>query len=191
MSKYIHEILYNIIFLYLVFYDKHTFQKMNQCTNKIHVINLFDIKLRYHSGLNNKISKNYSHIVKLNAINNSKISNVNHMTKLKESQARWTCGIKNICDEIINLKNLEILNSNDNTKISNVNHITKLKELDAYGLYWINNEGIINFKNLEIFNACYNSKITNINHVTKLKELIKKRWLISCIYLLVYILSNT
>ena len=37
MNQHIHEILYNIIPTHLKFYDKHTFQKMNKCTDKIYV----------------------------------------------------------------------------------------------------------------------------------------------------------
>jgi hypothetical protein len=51
-------------------------------------------------------------VIKLNANNNSKITNINHMTKLKVLCAFGSCGINN--RGIINLTNLEVLNANNN-----------------------------------------------------------------------------
>ena len=46
----------------------------------------------HKSGINDEGIKNLN-LEKLNAYNNSKITNVNHMTKLKELDARGDCGI--------------------------------------------------------------------------------------------------
>ena len=62
--------------------------------------------------LNDEILKNYKHVIKLNAKNNSKITNINHMTKLKVLCAFGSCGINN--RGIINLTNLEVSNANNN-----------------------------------------------------------------------------
>ena len=78
---------------------------------------------------------------------NSKITNINHMTKLKELVAQGSCGIND--EGINNLNNIEILYVGDNSKITNINHMTKLKELDAQGTCGISDEGIISLNNLE------------------------------------------
>ena len=43
MNHRIHEILYGMVFPYLDFYDKHKFQKINKCMDRIHVKDLYDI----------------------------------------------------------------------------------------------------------------------------------------------------
>ena len=50
MDQSIHEILYNVVFAYLGFYDKHQFQKINKYTNMIQVKDLYHID-------NNKITR--------------------------------------------------------------------------------------------------------------------------------------
>jgi len=90
---HIHQILLNIIFEYLEFYDKHIFKRINKYANKIRIIDLYNIDFRYLRDLDNKILMNYSDAIKLNADCNSNITNVNHMTKLKESGAQYSCGI--------------------------------------------------------------------------------------------------
>jgi len=166
---HIHEILYNVIFTYLEFYDKHTFQKMNKYTNKIHIKNLYDIDEIYLGELDDKIIKKYRHVTKLNAKNNFGITNINHMTKLKELNASESWGVCRIGDDsLVNLTNLEILNAYDNRRITNVNHMTNLKELDASFTCGISDEGIKQLKKIKILTAIDNYKITNINRVTKL-----------------------
>ena len=68
-------------------------------------------------------------IEKLNANNNKKIKNVNHLSKLKILDCSYNCGIDQ--EGIKDLQLIEELNANDNKKIKNVNHLTKLKILDC------------------------------------------------------------
>ena len=63
---------------------------------------------------------------KLDATHNKKITNVNHMTNLKDLDASGNCGIDN--DGIKNI-NPEKLNIEYNGKITDVKHMTNLKEL--------------------------------------------------------------
>ena len=51
MKQYIHEILCNLIFNYLNFYDKHKFQKINRYTNKIQIIDLWSIDRIKYEGI--------------------------------------------------------------------------------------------------------------------------------------------
>ena len=155
MNRCSHEFLYNVVFVYLDFYDKHKFQKINKYMNTIHVKDLFN--------LNNDVLKNYKYVVKLYACNNIKITNINHMAKLKELDASCDCGIGD--GGILDLTNLEILNAHSNSKRTDINHMTKIIELNACSTCGINNRGILNPSNLEILNVQYNIKITNINYI--------------------------
>src|SRR3989304_781066 len=111
----------------------------------------------------------YIRVSQLDAGNNSKITTLNHMTKLS---ILWADCMSNIDDKGIIDVNLEKLYANHNSKITNVNHMTKLKKLVAYGdKCGLDDNGIINV-NLETLYISSNSKITNINHMTKLKKLV-------------------
>jgi len=161
----IHDILNNIVFKYLSFYDKHVFKKINKYNDNIKIVNLFDIGHIYLMKLDDSILTHYSHVVKLGASHNCKISNVNHMKKIKHLNARGTCsinvnGIKNI--------NLEVLDASYNPKITDVNHMVDLRDLTACRSCGICDRGIKNV-NLEILLSCHNSKISNVNHMTNLK----------------------
>jgi len=96
---------------------------------------------------------------KLEASCNQKISNVNHMTNLKELLARNDCGIDD--RGIINI-NLEKLDADCNPRITNVNHMTNLKVLSACRNCGIDDDGIkdINFDKLCKFYPIFNHKIT-------------------------------
>ena len=89
---------------------------------------MYSIKKKYLTRLNDKILSNYKYVQKLNACNNPKITNVNHMTNLKVLNASVNCGID---DKGIKEVDLEILCAYSNSKITNVNHMSNLKELDA------------------------------------------------------------
>ena len=68
-------------------------------------------------------------LIELDASENGKISNVNHMTKLKVLSA---CGSDHgIDNDGIRRLNLEELNVDRNTKITNINHLINLKILNA------------------------------------------------------------
>ena len=90
MNKNIHQILHNIVFRYLNFYDKHTFQKISKYTNNIHIIDLSNIDKIYLDKLDDAILKNYEHVNILDASNNKIITNINHMVKLTELYADYS-----------------------------------------------------------------------------------------------------
>jgi len=159
MNKNIHEILYTVIF------SKNW---INTPVSYIQIKDLYSIDKKYLYKLNDKIIKKYKHVTKLHTGYNSKITNINHLTKLKVLCAH---GISGLNDGIIILNDLEIFNASGNPKITNINNLTKLKVLNAYGSCGITDEGIINLKKIEILDASCNCQITNINHMTKIKEL--------------------
>ena len=66
MNHYVHEILHNVIFTYLKFYDKHVFQKLNKYTNTIYIKYLLCIYDRkYINKLDDNILKTYKHATKI------------------------------------------------------------------------------------------------------------------------------
>ena len=69
----IYEILCTIIFNYLDFYVKHTFKRIRKFMNQIFVTDSYNIEWKYLDKLN------YKFAVELNAHDNPKISDVNHM----------------------------------------------------------------------------------------------------------------
>ena len=106
MATRIYEILNNIVFIHLDFYDKHTFQKVNSYTKKINIVDLSEIDEKYLARLDDIILRNYNHATKLSTWN-PKISKINDMIKLKELHMICHCMINN--DDMTNLSNLEIL----------------------------------------------------------------------------------
>ena len=79
-------------------------------------------------------------IEKLNANNNEKIKNVNHLTKLKILYCNGICGIDQ--EGIKDLQLIENLYATNNKKIKNVNHLTKLKILNCSYDCGINKKGL-------------------------------------------------
>ena len=148
-----HEILHNIIFNFLNFYDQHTFGRINKHNTMIHITNMHDTDLKYLKRLDDKILQNYDFIVKLDARRNPNVTNVNHMKKIKVLDATFCCGI----DDGTKIINLEELHASRNAKITNVNHMTKLKELDVSFDYEINDNRIKHI-NLEKLYASNNQK---------------------------------
>ena len=78
----IHGILYSIVFEYLEFYDKHTLRRIDKYMNKLKITDMYNIDKKYLKKLDDYILINYDFIVKLNAYDNIKISNVNHLKKI-------------------------------------------------------------------------------------------------------------
>jgi len=66
---------------------------------------------------------------RLQIYDNSKITNANHMTKLKELDASDNCGIDDGGIKNLNLKKLNVYN---NTKITNVNHIVPYHKISLF-----------------------------------------------------------
>jgi hypothetical protein len=79
--------------------------------------------------LSDKILKNYYFVRSLSAYNNPGITNLNHLTTLKQLHAsRRDRGID---DQLIQNLNLVELDAWKDPKITNINHMTNLKKLDA------------------------------------------------------------
>ena len=134
--------------------------------------NLQIIKLTCTDGINQQVTqeilqqKKFSQLRYLNASNNMKITNVNH---LKNTLILLNCsGNCEIAQEGINeLRKLQILNACDNQKITNVNHLKDtLIELDCCGnICGIYQKGINELRKLQKLKASCNEKITNVNHL--------------------------
>lgn len=124
--------------------------------------------------LNNDILYQYGDLEKLYATNNSEITNINFLTKLKELrceyQHRGECGIS---DTSIDQLNLSLLCMDNNPCITNLNHMTNLKTLSACNVnsYYkciIESDGIKNL-NLDTLFLHNNERIKIIEHMTNLK----------------------
>lgn len=102
----------------------------------------------------------------------SKLTVLNHFTKLKVLSAKYSCSIDDFT--IKNLYNLETLIISNNCEIATINHLTKLKALYAEFNCGVNDKAIKNLYNLEQLFVDGNKKITNINHLIKLKILSAK-----------------
>jgi hypothetical protein len=135
------------------------------------IYDFYNIEEKYLKLLDDTILLNYPFIKYLNACNNIKITNVNHLNNLiKLNPSGNFCGIN---DNGIKHLNLRKLNASfscgiDNDGIKNLN----LQILNASGeLCKINNKGIqhLNLIKLTVSN---NPNITHINHITKLTELV-------------------
>ena len=98
-----------------------------------------------------------------------KITNLNHMTRLRELTISRSCEITN--DGIMNLTNLEKISIDSSIHITTLNHMSKLKELKIIETDSLTDKGILNLTNLEKMDIHRNHAITNINHMKKLKEL--------------------
>src|SRR5690606_35851300 len=111
--------------LFICRLNKETYKKI-----KIHFLNEIGLSNKITNKITNKIlkQKKYSHLISLNLSNNSQISNVNHIKKLKILYAGWGCGINNKGISKLNLIELYV---SYNNKITNVNHMTDLKILYA------------------------------------------------------------
>jgi hypothetical protein len=86
--------------------------------------NLIELYANEYSGINDNGIKNVN-LIKLNANNNSNITNVNHMNKLKELFAHGRSGIS---DEGINKLNLSTLHAYNNLKITKESNDIELND---------------------------------------------------------------
>jgi hypothetical protein len=134
-----------------------------------------------------KYWKKYRYATKLSAIGNNYISNVNHLTKLRDLNISYNYKIYN--KWISNLTNLEILdacccpknikrkfydkikkkiNASGTCRIDDggILYLTDLEILIVQNNSRITDDEILYLTDLEILNAGDNSKITNINHMT-------------------------
>ena len=115
-----------------------------------------------------------SHI-NLNTIcmtHNSKITNLNHMSKLKVLiDNRHVFGHVKLDDNGIKKLNLIVLHVDDNQLITDISHMNNLTILFACGSNCGINDNSIKNLNLIELHAFNNHKITNVNHMTNLRKL--------------------
>ena len=126
--------------------------------NELDITDIYNIDEKYKKILTQSIIDRYINIKKLDALGNTKITNVNHLAKLEILYAFGQCGINDI--GIMCSINLKSLNASDNSKITNVNNLVNLETLYANNKCGINDAGIINCINLKILNYHINTKIT-------------------------------
>ena len=162
----------NVVCLY--FYDlKDTINLYN--LNKDHqhniiITNLYDIELK--NKLNQQIieQNKYKYVERLNAFDNEKIYNVNHMKEtLKILNCGYNCGIDQNGISKLNLIELCVI---DNKKIKNVNHMKKTLNILYCG--WnsgIDQNGISQLNLIELY-ARSNKKIKNVNHMKNTLEIL-------------------
>ena len=80
--------------------------------NNLDITNLYDIHNKYNSKLMDEIIKKYPKLVKLDAWNNSKITNISHLKNLKILDAGgWNCGISDVHLIGLNLVELSVWNN--------------------------------------------------------------------------------
>jgi hypothetical protein len=94
MNKLCLDIVY-IIFDKLYFLSKIKLRYVSKYMHKLEIYDFYNISDKYLKLLNDEILLNYPFIKYLNAFDNSKITNVNHMDKLIELKASFNCGICN------------------------------------------------------------------------------------------------
>jgi hypothetical protein len=164
-------IIKDIIFNYLDFHSQTNFRmtckRYYRKENGVFVLNHYEIPDRYWKKLTNKILSIHN-LTKFKYTGNNKITNLNHMTRLRilHAQDRY-CGIG---DSGIRDLNLVELNCWENPKITNVNHMTNLRVLDAGCNCGISDSGIQDLNLVEL--RCHdNPKITDVNHMTNLRIL--------------------
>ena len=167
MYMVLHNDLHQLICDCLDFIDVLHHKIISKRFKSIKIKDLYNIDLKYLRNLNDHILKQYIDVTELNASNNSKITTLNHMTKLRKLNITGDCGVG---DQGILDLNLEELNAENNPKITTLNHMTKLRKLDISGNCGVGDQGISDL-NLEELNASNNSKITILNYMTKLREL--------------------
>ena len=169
--------IYTKIFEYCEIHDELNIMMTCKLLNK-----KLKIKKLKHPNVSDEIlrQEKFIDLEELYASYYKKITNVNHLSKLKILYCSWNCGIDQ--EGIKDLQLIEELNAKNNEKIKNVNHLSKLKILDCSKNCGIDQEGIKNLRLIEKLDASCNNEIENVNHLNKLKilycikivELIKK-----------------
>ena len=117
------------------------YKKINRCTNKLEIKYLEDGDVC--SGLTNKIILRYPNLRSMNLGKNRKVTEINHLRKLKKLDASWDSGIDDKGIQGLKLINLKVWG---NKKITDVSEITSLRELNAGGGCRINDFGIRGLK---------------------------------------------
>ena len=107
-------------------------------------------------------------LLALYAEGNTKVTDVNHLIKLRELNisARCTVGQSGISE----LRNIIILDVGANSHVTSVNHLKYLRALNILEC-GVDQTGISEITDLVILCTCYNENITDVNHFTDLREL--------------------
>ena len=108
-----------------------------------------------------------TNLVSLNINSVGSVTDVNHLTKLKELFAGNTCGVDD--HGISQLNRLRKLYIPHNEKISQIGHMTNLTMLNAN--YKISDSDMLNLANLTELDIIGNYQITNVNHLVNLQIL--------------------
>ena len=130
MHTLIPDIIY-IIYNQLDFINQSNLRLVSKDFTKYPITNLFDnVPKKYK--LTDIILKSYPFIIKLNAGNNKKITNVNHLINLQILNAEGGCGIDN--RGLRSLTNLTELDASCNIKITDVKHLINLRILNTINI---------------------------------------------------------
>jgi len=133
---------------------------LNKCKS---LVKLEELNISGHNcKVNQEGIKDLKLVKKLDAHNNEKIKDVNHLSKLEKLDiSGHNCGVNQ--EGIKDLKIVKNLNASCNEKIKDVNHLGKLEELNISRDCGVNQEGIKDLKLIKILNTYNNEKITNRN----------------------------
>ena len=167
MDRFPIDLLQYKVFDKLDFALQIRFRQVCKWFFRLEIHDFLNIEGKYLEKLTDEILFHYPFIKYLDATNNSKIANVNHLTKLQVLNASRNCGIS---DNGIKYLNLIELKAYNNHKITDINHLTQLQKLDASFDCGIDDDGI-KYVNLVELDACFNPKIIDVNHLTKLEKL--------------------
>lgn len=116
--------------------------------------------------------ENIEHLTKLkrlNAYDNPKIKNINHLINLVELNCGGKCGVAD--ENIIGLYKLKYLYANNNPNIKNINHLINLVKLNCGGKCGVTDENITELYKLKQLYTSHNPKIKNIRHLQNLEIL--------------------
>lgn len=133
-------------------------------------VRTFNRQVSYPSRLKQEGIIKLKNLEVLNIHNNSFITDINHMSKLRELDCSG-----NYCklgqDGINRLTNIEVLKVDYNKNIYDINHLTKLRKLSCRSYCGIEQNGFNKLKNIEVLIVENNSKIVDVNHLKKLRYL--------------------
>ena len=153
--------LLKVIFNKLDFLSQIRFRQISKLHySNLHIIDLYHIHYKYLELLNDEILKNYPYIEFLNAFDNRKIKNIDHMKNLKILNCSHLCGIS---DENIKGLDLTKLYTDFNPKIKNIGHMKNLKVLYCGGNCGIADEDIKDLDLRELY-CSRNPKIKNMSY---------------------------
>jgi hypothetical protein len=104
----------------------------------------------------------------LDIYDNGKITDLNHLQKLKKVDISCDCGVNQKGIEF--LDQVEEMSCWNNDKITDLNHLRKLRKVDISYDCGVNQKGIKSLRLVEEIDHRGNSKITNLGHLQKLKK---------------------